>query len=95
MSDKPYLSTISQPAGEIEVITLTNGTWDYGIKMGRAAYLYLNANDLADLAHVIVKRLYDDNALPMPMAEHVNYLTHVVLQDPREALEAAMMEAGE
>lgn len=42
-----------------------------------------------------VTALYDSGDLEMAVAEKINYLSHVVLQDPREALEAAMMEAGE
>ena len=68
--------------------------YDYIIEMGSVS-LSLETTDLNALFHVIAKRLYDDNTMTLDTAEHVGYLCHVVSQDPQEALEAAMMEAGE
>lgn len=97
MNTPMYLNPTPQPFTSINIkrITAHRTGWDYQIILGDAGYLHLTAADANDLFHVLAKRLYDDNTLSMDTAEHVGYLCHVVMQDPREALEAARMEAGE
>ena len=97
MTKPIYLSPSPRPVTSIDIkrITDSNTGWDYQFVLGDAGYLHLTAADANDLFHVLAKRLYDDNTLSMDTAEHVGYLCHVVVQDPREALEAAQMEAGE
>ncbi len=98
MPDPMYLSITPAPVLNIEVNHLNRSphdSWEYQIKLGMAGYLHLSAKDTDDLFLVLCKRLYDDNNLSMETAERVNYMTMVALQDPREAEEAARMEAGE
>lgn len=46
------------------------------------------------LAMDLITALYDNGDLSMEAAGRLNTMSMTVLQDPREALEAAMMEAG-
>lgn len=66
----------------------------YRIDLGNES-LSMDATDASALAVALIEALYDRGELDMTAAERLNYLSHVVLQDPREALEAAMMQAGE
>lgn len=93
---RPYLSPSPKPIdGEITVRRIDNGSWRYQIILDFAGYIHMDADDLNTFARTLVEALYDNGDLDMATAERINYLSHVVLQDPREALEAAMMEAGE
>jgi nitrogenase molybdenum-iron protein alpha/beta subunit len=47
------------------------------------------------LAMDLIKALYDNGHLSMDAAGSLHTMSLTVLQDPREALEVAMMEAGE
>jgi hypothetical protein len=84
----------------IDTITIKNISdfslgWDYQFQLGTAGYLHMNAQDANDYAVTLVRRLVEDGRLSMENAEYIAAMTHRVLQDPAEALEAAMMEAGE
>ena len=97
MAPRPYLMP---NGGGLDTITITNISqinvgWDYQITLGTMGYLHMPAKDAADLAVTLIRRLVEDGKLPMGDAEYINAMTHRVLQDPAEALEAAMMEAGE
>ena len=93
---KPYLSV--RPArieGDITVKPAEGANWDYTVTLGWGNHLFLTATDANAILVTLATALYDDGGMSMEAAERVNYLSGIVLRDPAEAREAAMMEAGE
>ena len=100
----PYFSPVGNSVDTIRVDRLPRrpdmDKWSHSITLynrdnAPVGYLYLEAKDLNDLVMVAVKSLDLDGSLGMDTAEFLATVANRTLRDPQEALEAAMMEAGE
>ena len=67
----------------------------YSIPLGGMESLGLTTENAEALLMALFTSLYDHDGLSMDAAGRLHTMCLTVLQDPQEALEAAMMEAGE
>lgn len=67
---------------------------EFGINLGTHGTLSLPYAVMNDLIVDMARALFDSGKMTMEAAEHLSYLSNIVLRDPDEAMQAAAADYG-
>ena len=94
MTDKPFLYRGGQFIDTPTVRTSTHNN-ETQIDITDRMHISLPAANANALLVALAQHLYDSGTMTLDAAETINYMTHIVLMDPRERAEMEAMSTGE